>query len=164
MFSWKNFAIAGVFMGCSHALWAEQASVVLRDNVLTIPGAVVVEGDTVSHYRNIELTQDAAGRFTIAAVEDGSLANIESVEIQQEAGSVEVLAKGYRSACVSILPEAVSYQDGKFVIAIPESKPTSEVCILAVVMFEVATTLDTDDLPAGEYTLVVNNVKKDFTL
>lgn len=159
----KQFLLAFSVMGCSHALWAEQAPLVLRDDVLTLPQAVVVEGDDISHFRNVEMTQSGNGSFAITASQPGSLASIDTIEILREGDRVDVLAKGFRSACVSIESEAVSYHDGEFLVAIPESEPTSDVCIAQAIEFYVIATLPTDDLAAGTYTVNVNGVKTDFT-
>jgi len=77
----KNYVAATMLLGCSHAVWAEQSPVVLRDDVLTLPQAVVMDGDDLSHFRNVELTQGANGNFAITASEPGNLAQVESVEI-----------------------------------------------------------------------------------
>lgn len=160
----KTYLGMALLLCFGHAAWADQAPMVLRDNVLTLPQAVVVNGDDVSHFRNVELTQDANGTFAITASEAGSLAGVESVEILREADRVDVLAKGWRSACVSIEPAAVSYKNAEFVVAIPESESTSDVCIAQAIRFYVITTLPTEGLSPGDYSLSVNGVKTDFTL
>jgi hypothetical protein len=160
----KSYLAMAMLLCFGHAASAEQAPAVLRDNVLSIPQAVVVDGDDVSHFRNIRLAQEGNGSFAITAAEDGSLASVESVEILREADRIDVLSKGYRSACVSIETEAVSYQDGAFVVAIPETEPTSDVCVAQAIEYYVITTLPTDGLSPGDYTVSVNGVKTDFTL
>ncbi|MBC53540.1 MAG: hypothetical protein CMQ34_06835 [Gammaproteobacteria bacterium] len=160
----KHFMLATLMMGCSHALWADNPPVVLRDDVLTLPQAVVVEGDNISHFRNVVLTQGSSGSFAITASEPGSLATVDSVEVLREADRVDVLAKGFRSACVSIEAEAVSYHSGEFMVAIPESAPTSDVCIAQAIEFYVIATLPTQGMASGDYTVNVNGVKTDFTL
>lgn len=160
----KRYLAVALLLCFGHAAWADQAPMVLRDNVLTLPQAVVLDGEDISHFRNVELTQDASGSFSITASEDGSLAGVESVEILREAGRVDVLAKGWRSACVSIEPAAVSYKDGEFVVAIPESEPTSEVCIAQAIEYYLITTLPTEGLSPGDYSVTVNGVKTDLTL
>ncbi|OFE11337.1 hypothetical protein PHACT_12310 [Pseudohongiella acticola] len=160
----KNYVAATMLLGCSHAVWAEQSPVVLRDDVLTLPQAVVMDGDDFSHFRNVELTQGANGNFAITASDPGNLAQVESVEILKNADRVDVLAEGFRSACVSIEPAAVSYHDGQFMVAIPVSEPTSDVCIELAVEYYLITTLPTEDLSSGEYSVNVNGVKTDFTL
>lgn len=160
----KSYLTIALLLCFGHTAWADQAPMVLRDNVLTLPQAVVVDGEDVTHFRNVELTQDASGTFSITASEAGSLAGVESVEILREADRVDVLAKGWRSACVSIEPEAVSYKNGEFVVAIPESEPTAEVCTAQAIRFYVIATLPTDELSPGDYAVSVNGVKTDFTL
>lgn len=164
MNGFKKLLATGLVLGFGHAAWAEQAPLILRDNVLTIPQAVIVDGDSVSHFRNIELAQDAGGNFTVVSAEDGSLANIESVEILRDDHRIDVLAKGWRSACVSIMPGAVSRKGNEFVIAIAESKPTGDVCIAVAIPFYTITRLTADVLQPGEYSVSVNGVKTDFTL
>jgi len=160
----KYIFLATWTLGSSHALLADQAPVVLQDDVLTLPQAIVVKGDDISHFRNVELTQSGNGSFAITASEPGELANVDAVEILRQQDRVDVLAKGFRSACVSIQPEAVSYKNGEFLVAIPVSKPSSEVCIQVAVDYYVIATLPTQGLSGGEYTVNVNGVKTDFTL
>jgi len=166
----KVFVSACLLLGFSQALWAQQPSLaqqaplILRDNVLTIPQAVIVDGDNVSYFRNIELAQDNDGKFSIATAENGSLAVVETVEVLRDADRVDVLTRGFRSACVSTLPAAVSYKDGRFVIAIPESKSKTDVCIAQAIRFYAITTLETEGLASGQYTVVVNGVATQFTL
>ncbi len=162
--SLKTYLGMALLLCFGHAAWADQTPMVLRDNVLKLPQAVVVDGDDISHFRNVELTQDANGTFAITASQAGSLAGVESVEVLREADRVDVLAKGWRSACVSIEPEAVSYKNGDFVVAIPESEPTSDVCVAQAIRFYVIATLPTDGLATGDYSVSVNGVKTDFTL
>jgi len=160
----KHLVVAGLMLCFSHGGWAEQAPLVLRDNVLTIPQAVIIDGDTITHFRNIELFQDASGDFAITSATDGALANVESVDILRQAERVDAVAKGFRSACVSIEPAAVSYLDGEFIVAIPESVPTGDVCTAQAIRFYTITTLPTQGLSPGEYSVSVNGVKTDFML
>lgn len=160
----KSYLALALLLCFGHTAWAEQAPMVMRDNVLTMPQAVVVDGDDVSYFRNVELTRDTNGSLAVTASEPGSLAGIESVEILRQADRVDVLAKGWRSACVSIEPEAVSYKNGAFVVAIPESESTSEVCIAQAIRFYVIATLPTEGLLPGDYSVSVNGVKTDLTL
>jgi hypothetical protein len=163
MYKFKAVMFLALLTGFGHTALAE-APVVFRDNVLTIPDAVVIEGGEVTHYRNIELTLNNDGNFVVAKAKQGQLATIESVEIITDQDKVDVVAKGWRSACVDILPAAVSRKGNEFVIAIAETEPSSDVCILIAISFEVATTLNTAGLEAGDYTVLVNGQVAQFTL
>ena len=160
----KHFMLATLMMGCSHALWADDAPVVLRDDVVTLPQTVVVEGDDISHFRNVELTQESDGSFAITASEPGSLASVDSVDVLRDDDRVAVLSRGFRSSCVSIQEEAVTYHEGEFIVAIPESEPVSDVCIAVAVEYYLITPLPTVGMESGEYTVNVNGVKANFTL
>jgi len=163
MHKFKSVMFLALLTGFGHVALAE-APVVMRDNVLTIPDAVVIEGSEITHYRNVELTLNNEGNFVVAKASQGQLANIESVEIVRDQDQIDVVAKGWRSACVDILPAAVSRIGKEFVIAIPETEPSSDVCILIAIGFEVTTTLDTDGLEEGHYTVVVNGEIAQFEL
>lgn len=163
MYKFKAVMFLALLTGFGHVALAE-APVVLRDNVLTIPDAVVIEGSEVTHYRDVELKLNNEGNFVVAKAKEGQLANIESVEIVRDQDKVDVVAKGWRSACVDILPAAVSRVGNEFIVAIPETEPSSDVCILIAISFEVTTTLNTDGLDAGNYTVVVNGETAQFTL
>ncbi len=143
-----------------------QTPALYRDNVLLIPEGAVIEDGVVTFYRDIELSNDGAGKFSIVNAKQGHLALIEEVEIviHTDEKRVDVVASGYRSACVEILNPLTSYKDSEFIIVIGQSEPSSEICILIAVQFEVVTPLDISGLAEGTYAVMVNGIKTQFTL
>ena len=107
---------------------------------------------------------DVAGGFRVVAAEPAELADVESVEVFVAEDEADVVVRGTKSSCVEILEPAVSYQDGRFIAVLPESKPASDVCIAIAEQYEFTFQLDTSELESGSYTLVVNGVEEAFTL
>jgi hypothetical protein len=144
----------------------EPSSVIYRDHVLTIPHGTVIDEHGAVHYRNIQLVEVGPNTFQVASAEQGLLASVDSVEVFSDgSGKVEVVVEGAQStACVDILDPVVSFKDDVFTVVLAETAPESDVCIMMLVYYESVFELETGDLEAGEYSVVVNGVEASFSL
>lgn len=138
---------------------------VYRDGILTIPGgALIDESGATFYYRNIQLQGDATGGFQVIAAQPAELAEVTAAQVIVEGGEAEAVVQGTKSACVSILEPAISYDDGIFLAVLPESEPISDTCILVLENFETRFALPVSGLESGSYTLLVNGLSAEFQL
>lgn len=144
-----------------------EAPAVLRDKVLTIPDAVVLEGDDMRHYRDIRLSVDDEGKLQLVSAEEGRLANVESVEVNTETGTegtIEVTASGYKSSCVSEMNSSVTTAEEGYLIVITETDPGDVVCALVAEPFEIVSRIDVSAREPGSYLIQVNRMRVELML
>ena len=142
---------------------------ILRDNILTIPLAASLDGDSPVYYANVQLNANSDGSLTAIGGEQQNLMAVDTVQIMlMELFPVQVSAtvSGNKSVpCVNLLPAAVSRKDSVFTVVMAETVlGPAETCIAVLEPFETSVSLDVLGLSAGTYTVVVNGVSAEFTL
>lgn len=96
----------------------------------------------------------------LASVSDVQVLILESFPVQ-----VRVVVSGNLTCGNSALGDfEIEKQNNQFVIHFYELKPAGKVCLKNLVRFEESVPLDVYGLPAGEYTVSVNDVSTAFTL
>jgi len=143
------------------SLAAEPA--VLRDGILTIPEAVVLESQPGSYYRNVTLEQDANGKLQVIAAEPANLAMVDSVDVEV---SVTVEVSGNKSVpCVDLQTPAVSREGNVFTVILAETPiPDGVNCATVLEPFTSSVTLHQGNLEPGTYTVRVNGTEMSFTV
>ena len=141
----------------------------LRDNILTIPQAASLDGDSQVYYANGQLNANSDGSLTVIRGEQQNLMAVDTVQIMlMESLPVQGSAtvSGNKSVpCVNLLPAAVSRKDSVFTVVMAETVlGPAETCIAVLEPFETSVSLDVLGLSAGTYTVVVNGVSAEFTL
>lgn len=150
----------------SGSVLAEPA--VFTNGEMTIPEGVVISGDNTTYYIDIRLTYNGEGALLVAAADKMPKVLIENIEIMITKSfplQVSVAVEGIKSVpCTELLNPAVSYADNTFTVVLAETKlGPAESCIAVTDPFETSVTLDVLDLPAGTYTVNVNEVTAEFT-
>ena len=96
------------------------------------------------------------------------LADIESVDIQpseSDPNQVRIIVQGYlRDGCTKIDEVETAREGDTFVIAITTVRPEGAMCTQAIVQFEEVIELDVEDVPAGTYTVLVNQQRATLEL
>lgn len=158
---------AGIF--ASFPLLAEVP--VFHENRITLDEVVTYSySDSNAHYfRNVAMEMDLDGRLRITKAEKRPLAQIDEVAVTLFQGPVASLyASGLLSvACVALEEPAVLRKGTVFVVVLAETvQQPGEVCmsLLAVTPFEISIPLPLAGLPAGEYSVRVNNAETSFML
>ena len=147
-------------------------SATFTNNILTVPGVGVVDGDTSSFYADVELSYEGDGMFRITEAQDRSLVAIEEISVsilESFPVQVSVNVDGYKSVpCVELLEPAVTRDGNNFTVILAESQlgPADEqqTCIAVTDPFTTSISLDVLGLGAGTYNVKVNDVITDFTL
>jgi len=95
-------------------------------------------------------------------------ANVESIEIEVRDSfpvQVTVTARGsLLDACTEIDETTVQRTDDAFHVQITTRRQADQTCIQVLTPFEKTIDLETTGLPAGAYTVEVNDVSDTFTL
>ena len=141
----------------------------LRDNILTIPLAASLDGDSPVCYANVQLNANADGSLTVVGGEQQSLVAVDTMQIMlMESFPVQVSASvsGNKSVpCVNLLPAAVSRKGSVFTVVMAETLlGPAETCIAVLEPFETRVSLDVLGLSAGTYTVIVNGLSAEFIL
>jgi len=101
-------------------------SATFTNNVLTVPGVGVVDGDTSSFYADVELSYEGDGMFRITEAQDRSLVAIEEISVsilESFPVQVSVNVDGYKSVpCVELLEPAVTRDGNNFTVILAESQ------------------------------------------
>jgi hypothetical protein len=142
---------------------------VYKDNDLTINQAVVIGPGGAQYYGDVHLSQQDDRSFALASAERRNLAVVDAAGIVATPGvpgNVAVEASGMLSIpCVALEDPAVLREGNTFTVVLAETtqKPDA-VCmsLAAMTPFEVSVALDTVNLPAGTYTVKVNNAQTSF--
>lgn len=142
---------------------------VYKDNDLTINQVVMVSPNGARYYGDVRLTLNNDGSFSLAEATRRNLAPVESaiiVEAPSLPGKLAVEATGILSIpCVALEAPAVLRDGNTFTVVLAETmqKP-DEVCmsLAATTPFGITVALDTSGLPAGQYTVNVNDVQTGF--
>ena len=145
---------------------AAQEAAVLQSNELKIPGAALIEDYGVAYYSDIRLIRTGPRSFTVVEAHQANLAGIDSVEVLPGNGeSVEVVASGTKSTtCVDLLPPVISRDGNTFKVVLAEDLDPAAICIMMLGSHETQFSLDTKDLPPGDYRVEVNQVEAEFSI
>ncbi len=119
----------------------------------TVPPATVPVTDTGEEAPNVE-------EANAAVVERVDVRILESFPVQVQAAVTGYLPDG----CTTISAIDVVTEGNTFRIAITTQRPADAMCTMAVVPFEEIVPLETANLPAGDYEVVVNEITASFTL
>lgn len=96
----------------------------------------------------------------MAMVDTVEIRILESLPVQ-----VQVVAMGnLPDGCTEIGEAIVEQIEDAFTVTLTTRRPADAMCTQAIVPFEEIIPLSVDDLPAGEYTVTVNDVTESFTL
>lgn len=149
---------------CSQGLLA-QPSALYRDQVLGIPGGALIDEGGAAYYRDIQLIEDGAGNFRIVHAEPTALAQVDRVNVAQRDGEVHIEVAGTMATpCTELLDPIVSVKEQAVTVVLPETRPTSDYCILMLEAFETSFPLKAGELSPGRYSLEVNGLRSEFVI
>lgn len=164
----KRSVAATMMLGILTTANAVADSVLYKDNELTISDAIVMEGETPRYYQQVRLTALPNGDFRIVDAVEKQLAYINEVSVavlEKDPVEVELNIAGDMSTPCVELNTTVSRRDDTFYVVVGETPlQTLVACIQVLKPFEMTLPLDVQDLPAGDYRVVVNGEETDFTI
>lgn len=139
-----------------------------KDSILSIKEGIVVLGNEISYYRNLQMELKDNGDFRVIDGENLALAEVTELSVAvlfTDPPQVELQVIGNKSTPCIDLKTAVTRNGNTFYFAVAESpQQTFDVCVQVLDPYEVTVELDVSDLPLGEYLVKVNNDEIDFEL
>lgn len=139
-----------------------------KDSLLQIKEGIVVLGEEIRYYKNLQLEMKSDGDFRVVEGESLSLAQIDELTVAvlfTEPVQVELLVQGNKSIPCVELESAVTREGDTFYVAVAERQlQTFDVCIQVLEPYELLLELDVADLPPGDYLVKVNRDVTEFTL
>lgn len=163
-----NKLFLGVFvLVLTQSLFGQPA--IYQDNLLTIPQGAIIDADNPAYYKNIILSNDGNGNFTLIAAQNRNLVVVDSVDVlilESFPVQVWVAISGSKSVpCVELETPAVSRKGSLFTVVLAETQLAPvEFCIDIIGQFETSVALDVLGLEAGTYMVRVNGMEAEFTL
>lgn len=100
-----------------------------------------------------------------ALIAPANLTDIQIMMLESFPVGVQVKVDGYLpDGCTHIGPITVVREGNTFQVSVNTNRPTGRMCTQMVTNFQEIVILDVIDLPAGEYTVTVNDLSRTFTL
>lgn len=139
-----------------------------KDSVLFIKEGIIVLGEEIRYYRNLQMHLQANGDFRVLEGENLALAQVNELSVAvlyTAPARVELQVSGYKSTPCIDLKTAVKREGSTFYFAIAESpQQTFDVCVQVLDPYEITVELDVTGLAPGDYLVKVNNDFIDFDL
>lgn len=139
-----------------------------RDSLLSIREGIIVLGEQIHYYRNLQMQLLEDGNFRVLDGENLALAQIDDLSVAvlfTDPPQVELQVSGHMSTPCNDLKSAVTREGNTFYVAVAESPhQTFAVCVQVLEPFEQTIALDVTNLGPGDYLVKVNEEFIDFTL
>lgn len=139
-----------------------------KDSLLTIKEGIVVLGEEIRYYRNLQMELKENGDFRVVEGENLTLARVDELAVAvlyTEPKQVELQISGHKSTPCIDLKTAVTREGNTFYFAVAESpQQTFDVCVQVLAPYEITAELDVAGLGKGDYLVRVNAAEIDFTL
>ena len=139
-----------------------------KDSLLTIKEGIVVLGEEIRYYRNLQMELKENGDFRVVEGENLALAQVDELAVAvlfTEPNQVELQITGHKSTPCIDLKTAVTREGNTFDFAVAESpQQTFDVCVQVLDPYELTAELDVSGLAKGDYRVRVNHDEIDFTL
>ena len=160
--------LGALVISCIQATTSYGTPAFFKDSLLSIKEGIVVLGEEVRYYRNLQMQLKENGDFRVVEGESLMLAQVDEMEVTvvlTQPNQVELLVKGHKSTPCIDLKTAVTREGNTFYFAIAESpQQTFDVCVQVLDPFEISTELDTSGLAKGDYLIRVNDDEIDFEI
>lgn len=139
-----------------------------RDSLLSIREGIIVLGEQIHYYRNLQMQLLDNGDFRVLEGENLALAQVDELAVAvlfTDPPQVELQVLGHMSTPCNDLKTAVSREGNTFYVAIAESPhQTFQICVQVLEPYEQTIPLDVTNLGPGDYLVKVNEEFIDFTL
>jgi len=160
--------VAALAIGLIQATATNAAPALFKDSIMYIREGIVLLGEEIRYYRNIQMEVTDKGEFRAVQGEELQPAQIDELDITvlyTDPAQVELKVSGNMSTPCIDLVTAVRRDGNTFYVAVAELPwQTSDVCIQVLEPYDQLIDLDGTGLSAGEYLVKVNDKEIDFEL